>query len=293
MNKKAVRDSEQTVRDDQQEDMSGAPNVEPTDTVIDQQNEPIAQASSENMPQEELDQEQRGYEEPDGPDKQNDQERNLARLRELRTKAERERDEARREAQEIRRQQYEFFQKAYAQQPIYNDPQPSKTRATEDDVHVNPDDLVEGRHLSRYDKKIKRMEEQLAQYQTLTKFQQAQTALQSRYKDFDSVVSVENVKRLEEKYPEVAETIRYSTDVYKIGATAYELIKRFGIHEHGTYDRDKERAYVNNQKPKPTQAVSPNQGSSPLGRASEYDDGYTEEMRAKIWEQMQKASRYT
>lgn len=90
----------------------------------------------------------------------------------LREKAER----AERRAEELERMIYE------AQSP--------KQADAEEDLNVSVDDdsLVEGKHLSKVNKKIQNLERQLKQYEQQTSLSSAEIKLKTQYPDFDRVV---------------------------------------------------------------------------------------------------------
>ena len=148
----------------------------------------------------------------------------------------------------------------------------------EDDVSVAPDDLVEGKHLNKYDKKIKEIESRLVENQ-----------LRSQYSDFDKVVSPENIKMLSETNPAIAQTLRANTDLYSQAVTAYTLIKNLGIYQEDTYGSDRDKVARNNAKPRPLASVSPQQGDSPLSKANAFADGLTDELKQSLYKEMLEA----
>ena len=85
------------------------------------------------------------------------QAKNFRELREQTERIARERDELLRKLQEAQQKQIE--------QP-------------QEELYIKPDDLVEGKHLSKYDKKMKALEEQLNQY----KQQSLQLAMENKLK---------------------------------------------------------------------------------------------------------------
>lgn len=188
---------------------------------------------------------------------QTPEERNLVRLRELREIAERERDELKQQLAQMQ-QQYTGGYQAQQFQPKQQNYAPSQD-------HLNPDDLVEGRHLSAYDKKIAEINNKVAQQNAMLMAQQQMGNLRTKYQDFDAVVSTDNVRLLQERYPDIAKSIANSTDIEAVGKAAYEIIKRFGIHEEDAYRESKAVAQRNTHKPRPTSSTSP------LGQASSFD----------------------
>ncbi len=192
-------------------------------------------------------------------------------LREKAQKAERERDEAIRYAKEVEARTKvapEIPEEDYA-------------------VNVEEDALVEGKHLSKVNKHIKKLEDQLKSYQQQTAMSATESKLKSMYPDFDSVVCKENLENLRYAYPEIANTINSSTDLYSKAVSAYTMIKRLGITNEDVYAEDKALAQKNASKPKPLASVSPQQGDSPLSKANAFANGkITDDLKKQLWREM-------
>jgi chromosome segregation ATPase len=203
--------------------------------------------------------------EPSQPQQQTkDIETNMARMRENMKRMERERDEAARRAQELE-QKYAKKEESYA---------------------IAPDDLVEGKHLSQYERKMKDLEERVARYEQQSSLSTAESRLRSQYNDFDSVVNGQNIEALREAYPEIAATINSNSDLYTKAASAYTLIKKLGIYKEDAYRSEREHASSNANKPRPLTSVSPQQGDSPLARANAFANGLTPELREQLHKEM-------
>lgn len=205
-------------------------------------------------------------------------------LKEAKMREERERIRVQQERDELARRLAEMEQSH--QRP--------KTVEQEEDysINVNPDDLVEGKHLSKVDKKIKQLEAKLAQYEQKNTALNIETRIKSQYPDFDRIVTKENVDMLKAQYPEIAQTLNASNDLYSTAVSAYTLIKKFGITpDEQTYKPDLERAQRNAIKPKPTAAVSPQYGESPLAKANAFANGLTEDLRKQLYREMQDAKK--
>lgn len=188
------------------------------------------------------------------------QKRQFANLREKAERAERERDDALRILREVE------YSRRNQQAPLI---------AEEDDSFtIGPDDLAEGKHLSKVQKKIQKLEQQLKNYEQKATESMLETQLRVNYPDFNTVVSKENIDTLREEYPEIAATINSSQDHYSRAAAAYKLIKKLGINQQTpSYDADKAKVQQNAQKPRPLASVSPQRGDSALSRANAFADG--------------------
>lgn len=156
------------------------------------------------------------------------------------------------------------------------------------DLKLDPDSLAEGKHLSIVDKKIKRLEKQLKQYEQQSSLSATEIKLKTQYPDFDSVVSADNLNNLRSMYPEIAHTINSSSDLYSKAVAAYTMIKRLGISpQEDIYKQEKELAQRNAAKPKSLASISPQQGDSPLSKANAFANGtLTDELKAQMWKEM-------
>lgn len=167
--------------------------------------------------------------------------------------------------------------------------QPKKEEVAEEDTYnlsLNADDLVEGKHLSQVDKKIKSLEKQLKQYEQQTTLNTIQSRLKSQYPDFDSIVSNQNIETLKAQYPELAQTLNSSTDLYATAVSAYTMIKKFGISQTPEQIEDVKRIQTNAAKPRPLTSISPQQGETPLSRVNAFANGLTDELKEQLRKEM-------
>ena len=198
--------------------------------------------------------------------------KNMRALREKSERIERERDAALRQLKEIE------AQKTMAQAPV-----------EDDEINIGPDDLAEGKHLSKVSRKIKKLEEQIKGYQQQTTAVSIEAKLKSAYPDFDTVVSKDNIDTLKDSYPEIAQSLSESQDMYSKAVSAYTLIKKLGIHVEDLYSADRAMAQKNATKPKPLASVAPQQGDSPLSRANAFANGLTEELKVQLRKEMEES----
>lgn len=163
--------------------------------------------------------------------------------------------------------------------------QQKQQESTEQEDNLAPDALIEKRHLSRYDKKIKDLEAQLKQYQEQSVAFAVENQLKTKYPDFDAIVNKDNIEMLKLTYPELAQTIYANPDLYSKGVSAYTIIKQMGIALNN--DTDKQRATTNINKPRPLASFNSAQGnSSPLQRANAFANGLTEDLKAQLYKEM-------
>ena len=196
--------------------------------------------------------------------------RNFAALREKANRAERERDEALRLVREM---------ESKRQQPLEEDY----------DISLGDDEIAEGKHLSKVQKKIKSLENQLKKYQQESAMTAVESRIRSNYPDFDSVVSKDNLTSLQNSYPELAQTLLTSTDQYSQAASAYTLIKKLGIDNQGSYEMDKQRVQQNANKPKPLASIASQQGQGALSQANAFANGLTKDLKDQLIKEMQES----
>jgi len=198
------------------------------------------------------------------PVKVSNKELNFQKLRDEKAKAEKERDEL-----------LAYLRKNQPQDPQHKQYQED---VEEEEVALAADDLVEGRHYTSVNKKIKKLNEQLVE-----------TRIRAQYPDFEQVVNPDNLQTLKELYPELSNTIGSSKNLHNQAVSAYTLIKKLGIHVEDTHEKEREIVRRNAAKPKPVSTVSPQQGNSPLSHANAFANGLTPELKAQLYAEMQAA----
>lgn len=203
-------------------------------------------------------------------------EQNLSALREKADRAERERDELARTLKQI---QSSLVPKVQEEQPV-------------EDLSLNPDDLVEGKHLEKLQKQILALQKQTEAQNRFSKEAATEARLKAQYSDFNKVVSAENLESLRNTYPEIADTINSSQDLYSKAVSAYTIIKNLGIYREDNYGKDRNRAHLNASKPKPLASVSPQQGDTPLSKANAFANGLTDELKEQLRKEMEQAAQY-
>ena len=159
----------------------------------------------------------------------------------------------------------------------------------EEDVNLDADALVEGKHYKKMQAKIKRLEQRLENsYQQSTQTA-VEAKLKAQYPDFDKIVSGENIAQLRDQYPEIAATLHSTADIYSKAVSAYTMIKRLGIAQDDVYQEDRLKAQANAAKPRPLASVSPQQGDSPLSRANAFANGLTDDLKKQLHKEMMEA----
>lgn len=161
----------------------------------------------------------------------------------------------------------------------------AKTQESED-PSLAPDDLVEWKYVQ---KELKKVKDEFNSYKQQSQASSAETRLKIQYPDFEHVVTSYNIDRLRNEYPELAATINTNNDVYTKAVAAYTMIKKLNLSPSDDQLKTHARIQENNQKPRPTSTLSPQQGESPLQRANAFAGGLTPELKAALLKEMNEA----
>ena len=199
--------------------------------------------------------------------KESQQEMNFRNLRQKTEQLQRERDEYYRALQEIESRKSQQVQA--------------------EETQLNPDDLVEWKHVQRELKKVK---EELNSYKQQSQQQTSEARIKAQYPDFDKVVNESTIALLREQYPELAQSINAHQDVYTKASAVYTLIKKFDLAPSDATLLERARIQENIQKPRPLSSVA-QQGDSPLAKANAFAQGLTDELRNQLLKEMQEAKK--
>ncbi len=221
-------------------------------------------------------------------------------FKELRTKFEREKEA--RERAERERNEFQSILKSLElealryQQQQYNQQQNQKPKEEEVDINsFDDDDLVDGKALKKILKREQQerenLKKQIMQQENDRRKFDVTSRLKSRYADWDSVVTPENVKMLEETRPALAKSLSMLGDIEEMGAETYQVIKDFGIYKPQQNFPEKEAIQRNMAKPRSIQSLSPQTGSSPMSQANAFANGMTDELKAKLYAEMLEKSK--
>ena len=217
------------------------------------------------------------------------QEENFKAIREAKERAEKDRSRAEAERDLLLSRLVEMQN---SQQQVKQKLQEEKIEPEEPefDFNMNDDDLLEGKHAKKLYAELKKMKSEMKSYKTATYNTSVESKIKNNFPDFESVVSQENVAILNEEFPELAASLRDTTDIYNKAAAAYSVIKRTGIYkEQGEFMKEKQVAIANSKKPRPLASVSPQQGDSPLSKANAFANGLTPELKEQMRKEMAQA----
>lgn len=198
-------------------------------------------------------------------------------FKEIRAKADKlqkERDEALLTLRRI--EEYALQQQQNQQQ--YQKPEPVP------EPDLDDDDYVEAKH---FKSKISHLEKQLNQFQQQQQSSSIEMQLRSKYPDFDKVMTYDNIAKLRESRPEIAQALHQSNDLYNKAASTYTILKEMGIHKEDIYEPERERAQQNFNKPQTASSLKKTE--SALSHAAEFSGSrLTEDRKKEIWLQMQR-----
>jgi len=169
-------------------------------------------------------------------------------------------------------------------------PRVNKVEPAEEDylasIGLEEDSLVEGKHFKQYLKKQRELEKELYSYKQKTNSDTIEMKLKSEYPDFDKVLSSKNLTQLRNINPDLADVILSTPDLYKQGSIAYQMIKQYGIHQEPVHNPEKEMMNKNFQKPRSASLAAPQSGSSAISQANIYANGLTDELKAKLYQEV-------
>ncbi len=207
------------------------------------------------------------------------QQENFKAIREAKEKAERERDIL---LQELAKRQSQFVD-ASSKKEV----EPVDTSDPELDLLLDDEALVEGKHAKKMIQAMKKMREEMRAFNNKSTQYTIESRIKNNFPDFEKVVSSENVEMLNTMYPEIAQSLKDTSDMYTKAAAAYKVIKNMGIYkDHEEFMPQKQVINKNVSKPRPASSVSPQAGNSPLAKANSFANGLTPELQAQLRREM-------
>lgn len=154
----------------------------------------------------------------------------------------------------------------------------------EEDLGIDDDDLVEGKQYKKLYKKLDALEKRYEQEKAAT----IPDRLQTKFKDFDQVVTQENVEKLKNSEPELYASITSGHDLYAKGVSAYKTLKALGIAKVDEFKDQKAQVQQNHSKPMSAQAIK---GQGALSDANIFAKGLTPELKKQLQSEMQDAAK--
>jgi hypothetical protein len=139
----------------------------------------------------------------------------------------------------------------------------------------DPSDLAEWRDVEE----VKKMN---AQDRAQLQRELQEIKLRAKYPDIEQVLSSDNVAKFREADPDLAQIIADMPDDNKKAEAAYKYMKKMGIGQEKTYDKEKEVIAANAQKPRSSSAAGK---AAPLSGMNDFIEN-PEAYRKALYKQM-------
>lgn len=146
------------------------------------------------------------------------------------------------------------------------------------DVNQLPDDdITENKDIKRWARQRDRFraeekEKENTRY-TALEDRLILSEMRNEHTDFNTIFTKDNMTRLREMDPDLADSIFRDSDKAKQTRMAYSAIKRYGIAKPEANRREAATAEYNTSRPKPSNSVMPSSGRSALSQAGAFTDG--------------------
>lgn len=143
----------------------------------------------------------------------------------------------------------------------------------EEELSVDNEDYVQAKHIKTSNKKIKTQltatERKIAELEQKLSYFEAKVDTDT-LKDFNQIVSEDNLKTLARLYPDDYQTMMSNPNLRSKSKTAYNMIKNYGIVAAEVKDAEQKIA-ANKQKPQLASLGNPQQPQTPLTRLNDYE----------------------
>lgn len=155
----------------------------------------------------------------------------------------------------------------------------SKEPQEPQEVELDDDDFITKKHLKKYAENI--ATEKYAKLREQEAQQNWKRAAKEKYSDFDTTVTPENLKRLENEMPEIAKIIGESKDNLKMASGAYKAIKSLLRESSIEKELEKNAEAMEKNKKEPLAAAAVDR--RPIAQAARLTDKDYQE----LWQEMQ------
>jgi hypothetical protein len=192
------------------------------------------------------------------------QEYNWKQMRESKDRLEREKEELLRKVQEM---------EAQSQQ---------KRDTSVYEETLDPDDLVEWKHVQSIKQELESLKKQ-------NYLQKVEADLIKENPDILSVVTKENIRKLQEAEPKVSAGLLEIKDEKSQALAVYEYLKAKGYAVSENFESEKERAAKNAQKPGSLGSVGKEFSESPISQAHMFSGPMSEKRKQELYRQSREA----
>lgn len=161
-----------------------------------------------------------------------------------------------------------------------------------DEDDIPDDDFATGRHIKKYAKSQKELQEKLEETRRAQEKLDASIAemhVRTKNQDYDKIVNDENLEKLYKANPSMIESLKQIKDVKTQMQLAYDAINMY-VQPTKTATQEK-RLEENRMKPKSVASLNPQSSESPLARADDYDRRtLTDQRKKELYKEMMDAA---
>lgn len=166
-------------------------------------------------------------------------------------------------------------------------------QAEQEDLSISlaPDELAEGKHLTKVQKQMARLQQQVKEAERRAQEMALEVKLKQQYPDFDEVVTAENLQRLQEYDPESALIVESIPNIYSKAVAAHRMVTQMNkkLQEQQSLEMEKAKAKLNSNKPRPAVSINPQTAENPMARVNAFAQGLTPELEKQLLKEMYEA----
>ncbi len=224
---------------------------------------------------------------------ENDAEMNFRRLRESNEQLQRERDQEREAREKDREMFQELIKRSSSSVNPAPEPEPEVDAyaglASDDWLTVDQQKKLDAiREKRNADSTAQAIKKALEEDRAKRHKEETPQRLKNRFGDFEAVVTTENVNKLRDLDPDIAQALSLISDEEAQAVAAYKYIKAF-LPQATETTATKKRIQENANQPKSLSATGAN--SSPLSKAGAFEQGLTPDLQKQLFAEMQSCAR--
>jgi hypothetical protein len=151
-------------------------------------------------------------------------------------------------------------------------------RPKEEDTPLEAEDFVEGKHFTRIQNRMQKLEAENQRIRDLRD-------LSALYPDYNSVMTQDAIEKFAEAEPELAVALEAASQGKgwkNAAASTFKLIKKMNNNDSG-YSRERAKAAQNAAKPRSLSSISSQQGKSPISRANEFSETFDDAAKEALY----------
>jgi hypothetical protein len=187
--------------------------------------------------------------------------------------------------EEVRRKMREQQQLIEESQKKIQELTAPKSPKEEENWGIDDDDLAEGKHIKELKKELKALQKDLKSREV----EAVQERVQTKFPDYESVVSQENIETLKKIKPGLAKALSRFDNPYELAVEAYDLIKTYVVKEPSGPSLEAKKVEENSSKPRSAQAISKTSALADVNQFSEMDAKGRKAFLKSKFDEMQRA----